>query len=336
MVRVALTILVSVLVGVAVAAAPAGTDKYPARITSLPAPFSPEGVAIDHRQFFAGNTATGGIFTGDLQGDPGHYLVPGVTDGSSSAFGIFPDRRGRLWVAGGGTGNAYVYDERSGQLLAKYVLEPGTPKRINDVYVTKDAAYFTCGSTVCFEPTALYRVAIDRGGKLSDPNDPASVTKIHLTGIPTPTGPRDGLNGIRGWDHDRMLIVGQTGTGKLWAVDPETGAATNIPLVNQNGDPELVPTNDGFVIAHNKLAFSVSNQTAGYIAAIRFAKDIGSGTVLAHLGNPDFPLQNPSTVDFVDGERQLYVLARDRNNPTLPVGLTRIDVPKNKDLESDD
>ena len=30
------------------------------------------------------------------------------------------------------------------------------------------------------------------------------------------------------------------------------------------------------------------------------------------------------------------MLARDANNPTLPVGLTRIDVPKTKDLEDDD
>ena len=96
--------------------------------------------------------------------------------------------------------------------------------------------------------------------------------------------------------------------------------------------PELVPSNDGLIIGHDKAVLSVSDPTTGYLAEIRFAKDLGSGTVLAHLSSPGFPLRNPSTVEFVDGESAIYVLARDTNNPTLPVGLTRIDVPKTKDL----
>jgi outer membrane protein assembly factor BamB len=309
----ALTLLACALV----AATPAGSDKYPSRI-ALPVPWSPEGMAIDKHTFYAGNTANGSIYAGDVRTGTGALLVPAAA--GRSAYGIFPDH-GRLWVAGGATGKAFVYDQETGELLAEYLLEPSAPNRINDVYVTKDAAYFTCGSVVCPGASAIYKVAIEKGHKLSDPSDPASVTKIPVA-IPVrpgAAGARDGLNGIRGWDNDRMLVVGQTGTGKLWAVDPDT-AATHEILLN-----EPVPTNDGMIVG-GKIVYSVSNQTAGYIAAIRMEKDLSSGEVVAHLNSAEFPLRNPSTTDWVD-HHLVYILARDNNNPAAPVALTRVDIP---------
>jgi len=96
-----------------------------------------------------------------------------------------------------------------------------------------------------------------------------------------------------------------------------------------------VPSNDGLIVGH-KLAYSVSNQApAGHIAAIRFEKDLSSGVVLAHLNNEQYPLRNPSTVDFVDHKKLMYVLARDFNNPLQPVALQRIDIPGKKELEDE-
>jgi hypothetical protein len=338
-----------------VAAAPAGTDKYLSRI-ALPAGWSQEGVAVDRNTYYIGNTNTGEIFAGDLRTGIGHTLVPGIapTPGpptviNKSAYGIFPDKHGRLWVAGGPTGNAYVYDQDTGQLLQTYKLEPANPSRINDVYVTKDAAYFTCGSLVCPGATAIYRVAIGDHHELL-PGLPAPqagvVTKIQLPAItaalPSPPS-RDGLNGIRGWDHDRRLIVGQTGTGKLWAVDLDTVAvdqatgqttatATEIPLVNEAGEPELVRGNDG-MIRSGKMVYVVAG-TDSWISAIRPEKDLSSGTVLAHLGSDEHPLRGPQTMDFADGKKLIYVLARDGSVPTSNLsGLTRVEVPKTHDLE---
>jgi hypothetical protein len=50
--------------------------------------------------------------------------------------------RGRLWVAGGGTGMAFVYDASSGADVTSYQLSTGG-SFINDVVVTKRAAWFT-------------------------------------------------------------------------------------------------------------------------------------------------------------------------------------------------
>jgi hypothetical protein len=47
-----------------------------------------------------------------------------------SAIGIKVDRRNRLFVAGGATGQAFVYDARTGADLASYQLAPaGSPTR---------------------------------------------------------------------------------------------------------------------------------------------------------------------------------------------------------------
>ena len=55
-----------------------------------------------------------------------------------SAIGIKVDRRNRLFVAGGPTGMAFVYDARTGEDLASYRLTPeGTAATfVNDVVVT--------------------------------------------------------------------------------------------------------------------------------------------------------------------------------------------------------
>ena len=50
--------------------------------------------------------------------------------------------RGRLFVAGGMTGNAFVYDANTGRDIASYRLSRGG-SFVNDVVVTRTAAWFT-------------------------------------------------------------------------------------------------------------------------------------------------------------------------------------------------
>ena len=103
--------------------------------------------------------------------------------------------------------------------------------------------------------------------------------------------------------------------------------------MNAAGQPELVRGNDG-MIRSGKMVYVVAG-TDSWISAIRFEKDLSSGTVLAHLGTDgEHPLRGPQTMDFADGKRLIYVLARDGSVPTSNLsGLTRVDVPKTHDLE---
>ncbi len=62
--------------------------------------------------------------------------------------------RGRIFVAGGNTGSAFVYDAGSGANITSYQLSTGG-SFINDVVVTKNAAWFTDSSK-----PVLYRVPL--------------------------------------------------------------------------------------------------------------------------------------------------------------------------------
>jgi streptogramin lyase len=148
--RALLTALAAGLVLVTATAGGAG-EQFPATI-ALPAGFAPEGIAIDQGgQFYAGSIPTGAIYRGSVRTGQGEVLVPGVT--GRAALGIDVDNHRRVFVAGGPTGSAYVYDGESGGLIATYALVNGQTF-VNDVVVTRGGAYFTDS----FRPV-VYRTA---------------------------------------------------------------------------------------------------------------------------------------------------------------------------------
>ncbi len=134
--------LILFVAALAALAAPAALAKatYPETIP-LPNGFAPEGIAIGNgNTFYVGSIPTGAVYTGDLRTGSGRILVPGAA--GRAATGLEHDR-GRLWVSGAGTGKAFVYNARTGSLLREYVLATGGGTFVNDVVVTKKAAYFT-------------------------------------------------------------------------------------------------------------------------------------------------------------------------------------------------
>jgi sugar lactone lactonase YvrE len=182
---------VAALGGFPAAAGPAFPEKI-----DLPNGFAPEGIAIGHgHTFYVGSIPTGAIYRGDLRTGEGRVLVPAAP--GRQAIGLDVDRNERLFVAGGPTGRAFVYDGRSGELLAEYVLTTN-PTFVNDVVVTPDGAYFTDS----FQQQ-LYRVPLGPGGALG-----ASAETIPLSGdIAFVSG--FNLNGIDATPNGRTLVVEQ-------------------------------------------------------------------------------------------------------------------------------
>ena len=136
------------------------------------------------------------------------------------AVGVHLDG-GRLWVAGGATGAARVYDAGSGELLDSWQLASGTTF-INDVVVTGDTAWFTDSRN-----PVLYGVRIgdDQPTALPLTGDLQFVSGVNTNGIET----TDGTN----------LVVVQSPTGLLFTVDPATGVTDQIDLGSEtvvNGD----------------------------------------------------------------------------------------------------
>src|SRR6266545_3752729 len=147
----------------------ADTAKPFPEVIQLPTGFRPEGIEVGRgTTFYAGSVGSGAIYRGNLRTGSGAILVPGGS--GRLATGIELDRHNRLFVAGAGTGNAYVYDAETGALLRTYNFG-ASPTFINDVVVTHGAAYFTDS-----QQADLYRIPIGPGGALG------TAETIHLGG----------------------------------------------------------------------------------------------------------------------------------------------------------
>jgi sugar lactone lactonase YvrE len=268
-----LTLLAGLLL--LVVAPASATASWPETIP-LPTGFQPEGIDIGNgHTFFVGSIPTGAVYRGDLRTGAGGILVPAQP--GRAAIGVdFADKL--LFVAGGPTGRAWVYDARTGATLASYQLAAGTPTFVNDVVVTRDAAWFTES-----QGAVLYRVPIAPDGTLGSQAD---VETVPLTGEFT-LAPGFNINGIDATPRGDTLVIVQSNLGRLYTVDAATGAADLIELVG--GDVML---GDG-ILLDGKTLYVVQNRL-NRVAVVRLRQDLSSGTITGHLADPD--LDVPTTI----------------------------------------
>jgi len=286
--------LIVVLVAASVFAVPVALAEgsFPATV-SLPNGWQPEGIAVGNgKTFYAGSRATGAVYSGDLRTGKGAVLVLGAA--GRAATGLKLDR-GRLFVSGAGTGKAFVYDAKTGALIREYqlVTPPGT--FINDVVVTNDAAYFTDSNRAI-----IFKLPLGNGGAL-----PAAAQSLALTGD-FQLIPGFNLNGIVASPDGKTLIAIQSNTGKLFTIDPNSGATHLIDL----GGATLM-NGDGLLL-HGKTLYVVQN-TNNRIAVVALAPDLGSGTVTGAITSASFDV--PTTVAMF-GSRLYAVNARFTTPPT--------------------
>jgi streptogramin lyase len=269
-----------------VAAAAAAAKGFP-EVIALPNGWRPEGVEAGRQHtLYVGSIPQGAVRQVDAQTGESFTLVD-PTPGRS-ATGLEYDRRGeRLFVSGGGTGATYIYDARTGDPIADYLLTPAAPRFINDNVLTKDAVYYTDS----MRPW-LYKLPLGHRGELPAASEitqiPLSGDYVHQTGF--------NLNGIVATPNGKTLIVVQSSTASLFTVDPATGVADRIELTG--GD---AMNGDGLLLVGHTL-YVVQNQL-NRVAEIRLSGDWGSGTVVRHLTNPNFHV--PTTVDISSG--RLYL-----------------------------
>jgi sugar lactone lactonase YvrE len=266
---------------VAIAAA-AAAAAFP-QVIQLPRGFQPEGIEVGRgTTFYVGSVANGAIYRGNLRTGTGAVLVAGQA--GKAATGIELDRFNRLFVAGAGTGDAYVYNARTGALLRTYDFA-GSDTFINDVVVTRDAAYFTDS-----RKAVLYVVPIGTQGALG------TFRTLQLSGD-FALGSGFNLNGIDATANGKTLVAVQSNNGRLFRIDPETGVTGAISL-----GAESVPNGDGILLT-GKTLYVVQNQL-NRVAVIALSPDLGSGRVVTRLSDPDFAV--PTTID--DHGRRLYAV----------------------------
>lgn len=275
-------LLCGLLLSLALALPVAARSAFP-DIIDLPVAFQPEGITGGNGStFYAGSLADGRVLQGDFRTGEMAILVPGVA--GNIAVGLdFDARSGYLFVGGGLNGVGRVYDTADGALLAEYPLLSGGAfgDFINDVIVTRDAAYFTNS----FAPE-LYRVPLGPGGRLPDPGD---VSALPLSGdwVQIPGFFVFNANGIEATANGRDLIIVNSQGQALYHVEPASGVATQIDI----GGPIL--GGDGLVLEGRTL-YVVQN-FLNQIGVVTLATDLKSGSVGPPLTNPAFDIPTTAT-----------------------------------------
>lgn len=251
-------------------------DDLPDRI-ALPDGWQPEGIAAGRgSSLYVGSIPTGTVLRANARTGAVRTVVPARA--GRSAIGLKVDGRERLFVAGGPTGKAFVYDGRTGRDLAAFQLATSgdADTFVNDVALTRRTAYFTES-----RKSQIYAVDTRLG----------SARTIALPDIPDEEG--NNLNGIVATAQEGVLLAVQGNAGRLWRIDAATGRAVQVDL----GGETLV-NGDGLLLRGRTL-YVVQNRL-NRIAVVRLAEDFASGTLVTRIESTGFDV--PTTIAFQRGE----------------------------------
>lgn len=270
--------LIALFALLAPSAVPASASPPSGDVIVLDGANSAEGIAEGRgTTFYAGELMTGDIFKGDIRDGKAERFIDVSTFDSNPRMAVglkYDERTNLLFVAGGGTGKAFVYNAKTGKDAGAVDLAPGF---INDVTVTKDGAWFTNSRR-----PELYFVPVSRSGKLGKVetrtlNDPTIALSDPATQF--------GLNGIASAKGGKVLIVAHTFNEAVYTVDPETGDTAKI-------DTPALPYVDGILVKGRTL-WAVQNQQ-NKIARIKLSGDLSSGKLKEEITSKNFVV--PTTV----------------------------------------
>jgi len=283
------------------------TQPFPDTIP-LPNGFRPEGIASgEGSTFYVGSIPTGAVFRGNVKTGEGEVFIP-AQEGRQAIGLKFDKRTDLLFVAGGPTGFAYIYDGETGENIADIQLTTET-SFINDVVITKNAAYFTDS----LRPV-LYRVPLEKNGELPDP---LTSEEVSLGGDFQFVPGEFNTNGIDATPNGKTLIIVNSELGTLYKVDPETGIATLIDL-----DSDAVPNGDG-ILLQGKTLYVVQNQL-NQVAVVKLNSKFNAGSIEETITSPSFDV--PTTIARF-GSRLYVVNARFTTPPTPDTEYQVVQVP---------
>jgi sugar lactone lactonase YvrE len=295
-------LLAFVVAGMFVATALTASAATPPEEIALPDGHMPEGIEVAGNTFYSGSRRDGSVYAGDVRTGEGAILVPGVA--GRVATGLKIDR-GRLFVSGANTGNAYVYDAKTGAELASYAFATA-PTFINDVVVTKDAAWFTDS-----QKPVLYRVPLGPGGEpgTTFTTVPLTGDYVHQAGF--------NVNGIDARPDGKTLVIVQSSTAKLFTVTTD-GVTDEIELA----DGATAANGDG-ILLDGRVLWVVQNQL-NRVAKFKLSAQFDSGRLLTLITHPRFDI--PTTV-AERGKFLFLVNARFSTPPTpdTPYWITAVE-----------
>ncbi|MEU0533071.1 hypothetical protein [Amycolatopsis tolypomycina] len=204
--------LVSAVLLLAVAAPASAATK----VIVLPGATSAEGITpAGGGTYYTGDLFAGTIFREDVRRGTAERFIE--APGTMAAGVDFDRRRDLLFVAGAGGGKAYVYDVRTKAKVADFTFGDSATSYVNDVVVTPQGAWFTDS----FHPQLFFVPFVDGG--LGSPRT------LPLTGPGAGGSPGNFfMNDIIATPSGNTLLVAATIPGKVYTINPRTGASEEI------------------------------------------------------------------------------------------------------------
>ena len=287
----------------------------------------PEGMGYDQENgdYFVGAIGGGAVLRGEIDDPTATIFSPAGADGRTAALGARPDH-GRVFVGSFGSGKIWIYNERTGKLIA--TLDTGMPSSVlNDFSFLRDGTAFATDSVNPF----LWRITFSRNGtpKLEKWLDFTGTVFVYNSGF--------NADGIVTTENGRYLVVNQLSTGDLFRIDVATKAVTKIDV----GGFDLTNA-DGMDIDGQSL-YVVRNANA-QIVKVDLSADFSTGAVDTITTSPAFLFPTAAVVVGTgdghghghDGESdssKLLVLNAQLDklfgggSPKLPFTITSINLP---------
>jgi sugar lactone lactonase YvrE len=283
-------------------AAPASAALLP-KVIPLPDGFRPEGIATGRgTNFYVGSQVDGAIYRGNLLTGRGAVFIPGTSGDTVRGLKVDGDR---LFAAGGPSGTVKVYDVRTGRLLLRQQVGAPGASFVNDVVVTRSAAYYTDSTA-----QVMYVLPVGHGGRLG------TVRTVPLTGDIV-YGAGFNANGIVASPDGRSLVLVQSNTGLLFRVSARTGVTTRVDAGGFS-----FTNGDGLLRRGNTL-YVMRNQNNQLVQAT-LSHDFTRARVVRTITDPNF--DTPTTIAFF-GPFIYAVNARLTTPPTPDTTYTVVRVP---------
>ena len=273
---------------------------------------NPEGVAADPRSdaFFVGATGDGTIYRGTLRNPTVGEFIPGAAGKSAVGLKI---ARGRLYVAGGATGDVVVYDLASRRQIAAFAT--GAGGFLNDLAITPSGDVFVTDS---FRPTMWHITAAQvRAGSGTPEAISVAPEIVYQAGA-------FNLNGIVALS-DHSLVVVQSSNGALFRIDLDRRGRQIQPIA---ADP--VAGGDGMLLDRGRLV--VVQGSPAQLTILELDRRASRATVVDHVTDPT--LRGPSTV--ARARDRFLVVNADFATSTAPFTVSGIARPGGHDDDGDD
>ena len=230
-----------------------------------------EGIGVDRRAgvfYVSATNRSGAIYRGRIHARDQVLEVWQPPAAGDNGRGIDVDREGRVYVAGGPSGEVRVFS-RGGALLAE-LATGAAGSFLNDVWVGPDGAAYLTDSSL----PIIWRLSEGSGGWAIERWLDVSPTIAY-----TPALTDFDLGGIVSTPDRRFLLTAQGTTGQLWRIDLRTRRIVEVDLGGAR-----VTNADGIVLRGNRLW--VVQNFSRQISTLRLSDHYSRATIEEVLGTP--------------------------------------------------